>query len=133
MYEWLLDYQELVQKMEYIEYKLEREKRELGRWTSGDLWKVRLTEGSIASGLEERIEVMEYELAHIMNDQYDAKKLISTFKGLENKILFGKYVEGKSLERIAIELNYSYSHVSKKHAELIRTVKYVGEYFALYE
>lgn len=127
MYEWLLDYQELVQKIEYLEYKLERERRELGRWTSGDLFKVRLTEGSIASGLEERIEVMEYELAHVMNDAFNAKKLIRTFKGIENKILYHKYVDGLTLSEIAVELTYSYNYVKSKHAEVMRMIKFADK------
>lgn len=127
MYEWLLDYQDLVQKIEYLEYKLEREHRELGRWTRGDLFKVRLTEGSIASGLEERIEAMEYELAHIMNDLFDAKRLITTFKGLENKILYYRYVEGMTLNEIAVELTYSYNYVKSKHAEVMRMIKFADK------
>lgn len=131
MYEWLIDYQKLEDEITYLEHKIEREKRELKRWESGDLFKVRLTEGSIASGLEDRIAFMEYELAHKMNDLYDSSKLISTFKGLDNKILYKRYVEGKTLEVVANELSYSYSHVSKKHAELVRTLKYISDYFAL--
>ena len=131
MYEWLLDYQKLSDEIDYLEYQLDREKRELIRWSSGDLYNVKLNENSIASGLEDRIFNYQYDLAHKMNDQYDAKKLIGTFKGLENKILYGKYVEGKSLEVVAEELNYSYSHISKKHAELIRTINFISDYFAL--
>lgn len=127
MYEWLLDYQKLVNEIEYIEYKLEREKRELKRWTYGDLQDVKLTDGSIASGLEERIEAIEYELAHKMNDLYDAKKLINTFEGLENKILKLKYIDKKTLEVIAEELNYSSSYIYKKHAEIIRRIKFADK------
>lgn len=126
MFEWLLDYQELTQKIEYLEYKLDREKNELKRWTSGDLFKVRLTEGSIASGLEERIEVMEYELAHAMNDEFNAKKLIGTFKGLENQILFGKYVEGKTLVDVADDLDMSPNYIYNKHAQLVRMIDYAS-------
>lgn len=125
LYEWLLDYQKLVQDIEYLEYKLEREKRELKRWEiGGDLSGIQLTEDSIAAGLEERIFALEYELAHKINDLYDAKKLISTFKGLENKILYYKYVEGLTLESIAEKLNYSASYIYKKHAEIMRMIKF---------
>ncbi|HDR8361515.1 TPA: hypothetical protein QC216_005899, partial [Bacillus cereus] len=51
--------------------------------------------------LEERIEAIEYELAHKMNDMYKLKKLISKFKDLDNKILEMKYVYGMTLEQIA--------------------------------
>lgn len=128
MYEWLLDYQKLSNEIDYLEYQLNRNKRELKRWTEGDLMNVRLNEKSIASGLEETIFNIEYELAHKMNDLFKAKKLISTFKGLENQILFYRYVEGMKLEDIAEKLGYSSSHIRKRHAELVRTVKFLKMY-----
>lgn len=124
MFEWLLDYQKLQNEIDYLEYKLEREKRELKRWSYGDLQDVRLTEGSIASGLEERIYVMEYELAHKMNDLFDAKKLISKFKGIENEILYYRYVKGLSLNEVANELGYTPGHIYNKHAEVMRKINF---------
>lgn len=124
---WLEDYEELENETSFIEHKLEREKRELRRWTEGDLYKVRLTEGSIASGLEERIEIMEYELAHKMNDMFNFRKLISTFKDLDNQILYKRNIEGKSLVEISVEMQYSYSYIKSKHAEIMRMIKFAQE------
>ncbi len=124
MYEWLLDYQELVNEIDYLEFQLNRNKRELKRWNYGDLQDVKIAEGAIASTLEERIAAMEHELAHKMNDLYDTKKLINTFKGLENQILYYKYVEGMTLEETATELNYSNSYIYKKHAEMMKRIDF---------
>jgi len=124
MFEWLLDCQKLQNEIDYLEYKLEREKRELKRWSYGDLQNVRLNEKSIASGLEDRIAAMEYELAHKMNDLFDAKKLINTFEGLENKILYHRYVKGLSLNEVAIELGYTPGHIYNKHAEVMRKIDF---------
>jgi len=128
LYDWLLDYQKLKEEIEYLEYKIEREKQELKRWVYGDLQDVKLQEDSIASGLEERIEAYEKELQHKKNDLKKAEELIRTFQGLDNKILYYKYVKGMTLEEIANELNYSESHIRKKHAELVRTIKYLKMY-----
>lgn len=124
MYEWLKDYRKLEEAIAYLEFNLERSKKELGRWTGGDLWNVKLTAESDGAKLEERIEAIEYELAHKLNDLHDLKELISTFDGLEYKILYRKHVEGKTLETIANELNYSTNYIKIKHANAMRMMEY---------
>ncbi|MEJ9122603.1 hypothetical protein P4I92_02510 [Bacillus cereus] len=125
MFDWLKDYQKLEEDIEYLNYNLDKTKAELKRWISGDLREVRLTVESEGAKVEERIEAIEYELAHKMNDMYKLKKLISKFRGLDNKILKMKYVDGMTLEQIAEEISYSSSHIKKKHAEIIRLIKFV--------
>lgn len=125
LFDWLKDYQKLEEDIEYLNYNLDKTKAELKRWISGDLREVRLTAESEGAKVEERIEAIEYELAHKMNDMYKLKKLISKFRGLDNKILKMKYVDGMTLEQIAEEISYSSSHIKKKHAEIIRLIKFV--------
>lgn len=124
MFDWLKDYQKLEERIAYLDYNLEKTKAELKRWISGDLRDVRLTAESEGAKVEERIEAIEYELAHKMNDMYKLKKLISTFKGLENKIAYLKYVEGMTLEKIAEQLNYSSQYIYNKHAAMRDKVEY---------
>ncbi|MEW4070228.1 hypothetical protein ABEY48_15125 [Bacillus mycoides] len=125
MFNWLKEYQRLEEEIAYLEYNLDKTKAELKRWVSGDLREVRLTAESEGAKVEERIEAIEYELAHKMNDMYKLKKLISRFRGLDNKILKMKYVDGMTLEQIAEEISYSSSHIKKKHAEIVRLIKFV--------
>ncbi|KAB2454965.1 sigma-70 family RNA polymerase sigma factor [Bacillus sp. CH126_4D] len=125
MFNWLRDYQKLEEDIAYLEYNLDKTKAELRRWVSGDLREVRLTAESEGAKVENRIEAIEYELAHKMNDMYKLEKLISKFRGLENQILKLKYVDGMTLEEIAEAVNYSSSHIKKKHAELVRLIKFV--------
>lgn len=125
LFNWLRDYQKLEEDIAYLEYNLEKTKAELRRWVSGDLREVRLTAESEGAKVENRIEAIEYELAHKMNDMYKLEKLISKFRGLENQILKLKYVDGMTLEEIAEVVNYSSSHIKKKHAELVRLIKFV--------
>ncbi|QWG94658.1 DUF1492 domain-containing protein [Bacillus toyonensis] len=125
MFDWLKDYQKLEEDIEYLDYNLDKTKAELKRWVSGDLREVRLTADSEGAKVEERIEAIEYELAHKINDMYKLKKLISKFRGLDNQILKMKYVDGMTLEQIAEEISYSSSHIKKKHAEIIRLIKFV--------
>ncbi|MEB9611473.1 hypothetical protein P4J23_15710 [Bacillus cereus] len=124
MFDWLKDYQNLEEDIEYLGYNLDKTKAELKRWVSGDLQDIRLTAESKGAKVEERIEAIEYELAHKMNDMYKLKKLINTFKGLEHKIAYLKYVEGMTLEKIAEELNYSSQYIYNKHAAMRDKVEY---------
>ncbi|MEF7556208.1 hypothetical protein [Bacillus thuringiensis] len=120
---WLKDYQKLEQDIAYLEYNLDKTKTELKRWISGDLQNVRLTAESDGAKVEVHMEAIEYELAHKLNDLYDMKKLVSTFKGLENRILKLKYMDGMTLEKIAEELKYSTGYINKKHAEIMRVFR----------
>lgn len=125
MYEWLKDYRKLEEQITYLEYNLNKTKRELRRWENvNDLGKYKLEAKSLGANVEEKIEAIEYELAHKLNDLYDLKKLISTFEGLEYKILYRKHVEGKTLETIASELNYSTNYIKMKHANIMRMMQY---------
>lgn len=122
--DWLKDYRKLEDEIIYLESDLYRSKRELKRWVSGDLREVRLTAESEGAKLEDRIAVREYDLAHKMNDMFDFKKVISTFYGLEHKIMYGKYVEGKTLEKLAEELDYSPRYIYNKHSQIKRMIEY---------
>ncbi|WP_144505955.1 hypothetical protein [Bacillus mycoides] len=124
MFDWLRDYQKLEERIAYLDYNLDKTKAELKRWISGDLRDVRLTTDSDGAKVEGHLAAIQYELAHKMNDMYKLKKLISTFKGLENKIAYLKYVEGMTLEKIAEELNYSPQYIYNKHAAMREKVEY---------
>ncbi|OUB02679.1 hypothetical protein BK704_20710, partial [[Bacillus thuringiensis] serovar konkukian] len=125
MLDWLKDYRKLEDRICYLENNLLRIKRELKRWVYGDLQDVRLTEGSEGTKLEERIAAIEYELAHTMNDMYELRNMISKFKGLDNKIIQMKYIDGMTLEQIAYDLDYSPYYIKRKHAEIRKVLKFV--------
>nr|WP_040981057.1 hypothetical protein [Oceanobacillus jeddahense] len=129
MYEWLRDYQELNNEIDWLEYKLQREKRELKRWVQGDLSDLKLKEKSISAGLEDRIKIIEWELAHKINDRYDAEELISMFAGLDNQILYKKYVEGKKLIDIADDLEKSPNYIYNKHAEIMKRIDFAHQLY----
>ncbi|WP_367899799.1 hypothetical protein [Bacillus pseudomycoides] len=127
MFDWLKDYQKLEERIAYLDYNLDKTKAELKRWISGDLRDVRLTAESEGAKVEERIEAIEYELAHKMNAMHDLLELISKFKGLDNQIIKLKYVHGMTLEQVAMDLNYSPNYIKRKHAELRKIIKFVDE------
>ena len=127
-FHWLKDYQQLEYEIAYLEQNLDRTKRELKRWVDGDLSKVKLTSESHGAKVEEIIVRIETELAYKRSDLNDIKKLVSTFEGLENKILVGKYIEGKTLEEVSEELGYSAQYIYNKHAQIRKMVSFAESY-----
>ncbi|MGX5576150.1 hypothetical protein ACWKTS_33645 [Bacillus toyonensis] len=125
MFDWLKDYQKLEEDIAYLEYNLDKTKAELKRWVYGDLRYVSLTRDSQGAKVEECMEAIEYELAHKMNDVFDLKKLIRKFEGLDHQILKLKYMDGLTLACIASELNYNPDYIRRRHAEVMRIVKFV--------
>lgn len=63
-----------------------------------------------------------------MNDLFDIDKLIKKFRGVEHRILFGKYVQGKTLEEVAKELGYSAQYIYNKHAQIRKMVSFAESY-----
>ncbi|TFE02876.1 hypothetical protein [Jeotgalibacillus salarius] len=127
MFEWLQDYHKLEDEIIYLENNLYRANRELGRWIEGDLAKLKIHPESSAAKLEEHIERIEHELACKMNDLHDVKSLIKRFRGIEHQILYGKYVEGKTLERVAEDLGYSSQYIYAKHAQIKRMITFADK------
>ncbi|MEK4418491.1 hypothetical protein [Bacillus sp. FSL K6-0268] len=124
MFDWLKNYQKLEEEIAYLEYNLDKTKAELKRWIYGDLQRIRLSVASEGAKVEARLEAIAYELAHKMNEMYTLIKLMNKFRGLDNQILKMKYVEGMTLERIAYELHCHPNYIRKRHAEVIRIVKF---------
>jgi DNA-directed RNA polymerase specialized sigma subunit len=129
LYEWLSKYQEWEQKIALLDWELETYKEELRRWENpDDLGRYSLVKESKASKLEDIIDNLEYELAVQMNYRYDLRKVIYSFKGIEQHILRMKYVEGLTLKEIASELGYAYEYIRKKHSMILRTVEFKKKY-----
>ncbi|MDZ4627083.1 RNA polymerase sigma factor sigma-70 region 4 domain-containing protein [Bacillus cereus] len=124
MFDWLKDYQKLKQNIAYLEYNLEQTEAELKRWISGDLRNVSLTQDSQGAKVEDVIENIKSELAFKQNQMNKLIALVNDFEGLDNQILKFKYIYGMTLEEIAERVDYSYSHVKKRHAELIRLIRF---------
>ena len=127
MYEWLRDYRRIEDELAYLEFNLEQSQRELRRWVEGDLRDVKLTAESDGAKLEERIGRIQKELRIKQEERGQFLKLISRFVGLDNQLLRLKYIDGMTLEEIAEELNYSASYIYKKHAEIIKMIKFAHE------
>ncbi|MCC3688754.1 hypothetical protein LLR47_26600 [Bacillus cereus] len=72
-------YQEVKGEIEYIEFNLQRSKRELKSWRGGDVSKYKIVPDSDRTKVKNHIEWIEFELAHKTSDLHNLKKLIRTF------------------------------------------------------
>ena len=82
-----------------------------------------------------KIEEMEEKLDSLIDDFIDKKNhIIAQIDGIDNElsyvILFSRYIERKSLEKIATELNYSYKSINRYHGAALKEFeeKYGKEY-----
>lgn len=127
-FQWLKNYQDLEEQILFMKWNLNKSKLELERWVSGDLANVRLEKNSRSASLEENIQIIEEEIELLEDQLNEMVLLIKSFKGLDNQIMYLKYVEGMTLEKIAEDLNYSTSYIQKKHTELRKAINFVDEY-----
>jgi len=126
IYEWVNTLITIDNELYQLNFNLKVSKRELQRWTNGDLEKHQTflisleRQGKlkgVISELEKRIEQLQKERQEIIDT-------IDKFQGLENKILKMKYVDGLKLEAIAVQTGYSLSYIKSKHATLMRMIKF---------
>ena len=83
-----------------------------------------------------KIEAMEEKLDKLIDEFVDKKNLIiSQIDGIENEtyyeILFARYIEKKTLEKIADEITYSWRQVIRLHGRALQ--KYEKKYGNTYK
>lgn len=127
-FEWLKEYKQLEYEISLIKWQLNKTKIELARFVSGDLMNVKLEKESRSSNLESIIHELEKELEFKKEQMTRLNILINSFRGIDQLIIRLKYIDGKSLEQIAEELNYSTSHIRKRHSEIRRYLSFLKEY-----
>lgn len=125
---WIERYQQLNEEITGIEWDIESSNLELQRWEQGgDLFYKNSFQTSLDN--QQRIITSLQKLEIVLEDKKklmsSLMKIINNFKGIDHQILKLKYIDGMTLEMIAEELNYSTSHIRKRHAELSRTIKLV--------
>ena len=127
-YQWLKDYKQLEQQIEYLKWNLNRSELELIRWIEGDLVNVKLEKNSRSSNLENDIEKLKAEIERLEQNKKEVVQFIETFEGVENQIIKLKYIDGHTLEEIAEEIGYSASYVRKKHSEIKNLINFINKY-----
>lgn len=127
-YQWLLEHQKLDEEIQLLKWKINKAELELERWLDpNDLGRIKLTNESKSSNLEEDIKNQKAYLNEKELAMEALMIMINRFKGLDNKILKMKYIEGMSLKDISEELNYSYQHIMNRHAQIVKTIHFIED------
>lgn len=127
-YQWLLEHQKLDEEIQLLKWKINKAEMELERWLDpNDLGRIKLTNESKSSNLEEDIKKQKAYLNEKELAMEALMIMINRFKGLDNKILKMKYIEGMSLKDISEELNYSYQHIMNRHAQIVKIIHFIED------
>lgn len=132
LYEWLEMYVLLCNDIDALELDLKYKWIERKRWANnvdgsqGDLAKQQtyLTSIERLNKCDEVIEQLSNRLEEKEKQRQEIIGMVNKFKGIENKILKLKYIEGMTLERVAEESGYSYQYIKSKHAEIMRRITF---------
>lgn len=131
IYEWVNTLVAIDIELEELEISITLNSNELERWENysfkdGDLAKQQtfLTALQKQARLKEVISSLESRKEQLEQQRKEIVDTIEKFKGLEQRILKMKYVEGMKLEAIAESTGYSYQYIKNKHAELMRIIRF---------
>ena len=131
IYEWVTSLIAIDQELFEIRLSLDLNEKELNRWQNysnedGDLAKHQtfLTALQKQARLKEVIESLATREEQLKKQRQDIIDTIEKFKGLDQRILKMKYVDGMKLESIAEETGYTYQYIKNKHAELMRIIRF---------
>lgn len=119
--EWLLEYKKLEQQISFLKLKLIKKEQELNKKINGCN---SIFEDDKEESLNE-VNFLDLEIIEVENLKYSLIRLVDGFKGLDNKILKMKYVDGMTLEKIAEELGYSRSYIYTRHAVINKQIKFL--------
>lgn len=72
----------------------------------------------------EEVNMINYRINTLEERQNQIINLINKFDGLEYDILKHKYIEGFTLQQIALKLGYSEQYIRNKHAEIVKRIKF---------
>ncbi|MGF2057302.1 sigma-70 family RNA polymerase sigma factor [Enterococcus innesii] len=131
IYEWVNTLIAIDIELEELEISITLSSNELERWENysfkdGDLAKQQtfLTALQKQTRLKEVISSLVSRQEQLEQQRKEIVDTIEKFRGLEQRILKMKYVEGMKLEAIAEETGYSYQYIKNKHAELMRIIRF---------
>lgn len=79
-----------------------------------------------------KIEQMENEIDMLVDRYIDSKRIIisqidSMSDEMTYQILFSRYVEQKTFEKMAIEMNYCYKQIIRRHGKALQEFEKNGE------
>lgn len=109
-------YDDLLLEIEILKEQIECAEKERDQWwIDGRLFDTVPLDNAAGrvDRLNKRIDEMEQQLKEKTARVNRLKEQLNRYQGLEYKIYYKRYIECKSLEKIAEEVNYSYGYVRR--------------------
>ena len=109
-------YGDLVLDIEILKEQIELAKAEQKQWWLGGRLVNTVPLNNAAERvdkLSEKIERMEEELELKIKRTEHLQKQLQQYQGLDYKVFYKRYIEGKTLVQVADELGYSYQYIKE--------------------
>ena len=72
----------------------------------------------------EKIEFYKFEIKNVYKKRNKIEEKIETVENeISREILYNKYILGKTLEEISLEINYSKRHTERLHIKALKEIK----------
>lgn len=72
----------------------------------------------------ENIEFYKFEIKNVYKKRNKIEEKIETVENeISREILYNKYILGKTLEEISLEINYSKRHTERLHIKALKEIK----------
>ena len=72
--------------------------------------------------IEECIEEYNKKEIELYNKQLEIERCINSLDATERIIARSRYIEGKTFEQIAVDLNYSWRHTIRIHGKILQKI-----------
>ena len=114
-------YSNLLIDIEVLREQIELSKKEQERWwITGDLFQSVPLDNAAKrfDNLSDKIEKLEESLKEKVEAADRIRNQLSQYKGLEYKVYYMRYIEGKTLKDVAHELNFNYDYIREVASKL---------------
>lgn len=117
-------YQELILDIEVLKELIDVYESEKASWWGGKLGKIVSLDQAAerVDNINDKLDILHEELNKKMFAKERIEGNLRKFKNIEHKVFYMRYIEGKKLQQIADELNFTHQYIK----EISQRIKKLG-------